>query len=320
MSDQHPIDDQPRSSEIPLPEINVPKTKRERVYSWILGDFPYIDEGYFESRLLLFSAWHPAASESFRQFRMLRFKRIKTIAIAVGVLLLFSTLWISPGGTASKPPSTNAPLSTIDKLIVIGVIVWFASSIMYTTTLAIAKSVKVSVRFVKGADSRSQLRFYRNVGVMLAIWKNGGSRTHALKLAGSAARALFLVIQTEHWTWASPPALSERAARLARPLLDVDTPDYLEPAQFDALCGFLLDVTIVVIAGREDLIPEIRRRHSELKPRSEVSERSIERDMLFLDPMRDRSRWEVMKDFVLPLASWLSLIISFIALLVSLAY
>ncbi|MFE6611817.1 hypothetical protein [Amycolatopsis sp. NPDC057786] len=43
-----------------------------------------------------------------------------------------------------------------------------------------------------------------------------------------------------------------------------------------------------------------------------------ERDVLFLDPMRNHHRWAVVKDFYYPLSSWLSLAIAGAALLISL--
>jgi hypothetical protein len=322
MPDQRMTGDRRRPKQRTFPDIIAPRTPLGRIISWIRGDFPRIDRATFEARLALFTT-REATSGQFQAFRRLRFRRLRTVAITAGVfslLILGSYVaWRARDIDSLPPPpqpSTDAPISPISPtwtIILIAFGFYLVGSALYVS----AKSIIFSIRFAKGADDRSQVRFYRSVGTMLVAWRNDGDASRALKLAGSAARALFLVIQTEQWTWASPPALSERAARLARPLLDVDTPDYLEPEQIDALCGFLFDVTIVVIAGREDLIPEVRRRYSGLKPRSDAAERAMERDILFLDPMRDRSRWEVMKDFVFPLASWLSLGISFVALLVS---
>ncbi|MEU4524229.1 hypothetical protein AB0F52_36595 [Amycolatopsis sp. NPDC024027] len=323
MPDQRTTGDRPRPKQRTFPDMIVPRTPLGRIFSWICGDFPRIDRATFEARLALFTT-REATSEQFQAFRRLRFRRLRTVAITTGVSSLLILVSFAVLRARDMDSSTPRPQQPIDLVFLPASPTWTNITLIalgfYTVATALylsAKSIRFSIRFAKGADDRSQVRFYRSVGAMFAAWRNDGDASRALKLAGSAARALFLVIQTEQWTWASPPALSERAARLARPLLDVDTPDYLEPEQIDALCSFLLDVTIVVIAGREDLIPEVRRGYSGLKSRSDAAERAIERDILFLDPMRDRGRWEVMKDFVFPLASWLSLGISFVALLVS---
>jgi hypothetical protein len=278
--------------------------------SWFFGGFPRIDQKTYRERLELFSAGPD--DESFWEFRRLRFRRLKITALGWGipVLLIAFTVWAIVADPPPAPPPEPAPEPASWPVVVFGLA--FVGLGLGAWVYWAVKVYGLSVKFLKGADKRSHVRFYRGIGNVLTTWDKTGDSIQAVKITGSVARALFLVIQRDQWTWASPPAVSDRAVRLARPLLDIDIPDRPSPRQIDALCSFLVDVAIVVIAGREDLIPQVRRRYQVLPAREADA---VDRDVLYLDPMRGRSRWDVVKDYVLP---WLSLTIAVVALLISL--
>ncbi|MDS0135765.1 MULTISPECIES: hypothetical protein [unclassified Amycolatopsis] len=191
----------------------------------------------------------------------------------------------------------------------------------------------------------SKRRFFRAIGVALRSLEVGaeqatrnkgnlgwlrfkplheGSLVEALNFTGVAARGLFTSLQRSRWTWQSPPMVAERAVRLSSPLIDVEIVDDLDitlsgvdPIKWLLLYGFLYDVAAVVAIRREDLIPAVRSLYSELPARRESGNESKARDLRYLDPMHERSRWEVVKDYVLPLSSWLSLSVSVVALVIA---
>jgi hypothetical protein len=165
---------------------------------------------------------------------------------------------------------------------------------------------------MRGPERAARNRFFLRTGMTFAA---GYHVVVTQNLIGLAARRLFVSLQRRRWTWASPPAVADRALRLSQPLLDIA----VEDGDGRALFSFLNDVVIVVVAGREDLIPAVRARYTMIPRRSGETGEISERDILYLDPMRNRGRWEVVKDFVLPLASWVSLVVSVIALVVAVA-
>ncbi|WP_345029165.1 hypothetical protein [Kutzneria kofuensis] len=77
--------------------------------------------------------------------------------------------------------------------------------------------------------------------------------------------------------------------------------------------SFLYDVVIVVVARREDLIPAVRARYDMIPRRPDGSG---DRDILYLDPMRNRGLGGG-QGLRAPLASWISLLVSVVALLVA---
>lgn len=83
----------------------------------------------------------------------------------------------------------------------------------------------------------------------------------------------------------------------------------------------LCDIALAVAVGREDLVPGIRALYPELPERTDRNYPSADgedgdhrRDALYLDPMRQRHRWDVFKDFALPV---LAIVLSVVALIVS---
>ncbi|NBH09477.1 hypothetical protein GTY80_40350 [Amycolatopsis sp. SID8362] len=291
----------------------------------MFGEWPQIGRTLYESRLRFFSAWDGQGSvDRLDDIEWLRRRRLKFAGIAaltalgflvvVGLITYWSMLPAEATPLVPAQPVDNRYLP----FIAAGVAVFFCCGVAVVGYQAV-RIGGYGLRFVRGVDVRSRIRFYRSVGAALSAWERRGRPIRVLQLAGAAARALFLVVQTEHWTWASPPALADRAARLARPVLDIEVSDRPTHEEAGAVCRFLIDVAIVVIAGREDLVPEVRRHHGDLRNRPARDSGATDRELLFLDPMRDRTRWEVLKDFVFPLASWLSFAVSVAALFVALS-
>ncbi|WP_409496616.1 hypothetical protein [Amycolatopsis sp. cmx-11-12] len=144
--------------------------------------------------------------------------------------------------------------------------------------------------------------------------------------SGRAARLLFLHIQGGRRTWAAPPTVADRALEFTYPLINVVLDGApLSPRavqSFKRHAEFLKLTACLVALGREDLIPRLRRltaAHGGVPMRTEDDDAEIpERDLLFLDPMRNHHRWAVVKDFYYPLSSWLSLAIAGAALIISL--
>lgn len=182
-------------------------------------------------------------------------------------------------------------------------------------------------------------RFFRSIGAALRSLEGAveeqesgwlrfkplyeGSLVATFNFVGGAARALFVSLQRSRRTWIAPPTIAERAIRLSRPLIDIEIIEDFDIThdgdivKFALLYTFLQDVAAVVAIRREDLIPAVRSLYEELPVRSVDDGESRKRDIRYLDPMNERSRWEVVKDFVLPLSSWLSLAVSITALVIS---
>ena len=175
---------------------------------------------------------------------------------------------------------------------------------------------------------RATARFCRRIASALFYLQEmpltGSSIVTAMKRAGWAARTLVISLQGGRAAWvASPPAVSDRSVRLARPLIDIDlTEAFDEPGQRRALAaavsGFLFEAAGLVVLGREDLLPGLRRLYTQVPHRRSMAEHPQvpDRDALFLDPMGSRSRWEIIKDFALPAMAF---IVSMISLAVSLS-
>lgn len=109
---------------------------------------------------------------------------------------------------------------------------------------------------------------------------------------------------------------------LTYPIIHFDL--YTEPNELStddflvAYPRFYQDVATLVAIRREDLIPTLRKRY-QVFPAAAASQplEVPERDARFLDPMRDHGRWQVVKDYLLPLASWFSLAVAIAALLIN---
>jgi len=177
----------------------------------------------------------------------------------------------------------------------------------------------------------SRLRFHRNVAQALkAIERTspGSSTYYSLNLIGKAARQLFRATQHHRWTWLTPPAAADRALAISYPLINVKlNPEYTRQETHELLnsyASFLYFTSALEAARRTELIPKLRRFYADnhlLAYQSDPELDSIapERDALFLDPMRNHNRWGIAKDYLLPLASWLSFLISATALTLTIA-
>ncbi|QKV79907.1 hypothetical protein [Amycolatopsis sp. Hca4] len=172
----------------------------------------------------------------------------------------------------------------------------------------------------------SRLRFHRHVARALkAIERTapGSSTYFSLNFIGKAARQLFRATQHHRWTWITPPAAADRALAISYQLINVKlNPEYTRQETHELLnsyASFLYFASALEAAKRTELIPKLRRFYADthlLAYRSDPELDSIapERDALFLDPMRNHNRWAIAKDYLLPLASWLSFLISATAL------
>ncbi|MEJ2852419.1 MULTISPECIES: hypothetical protein [unclassified Saccharothrix] len=150
-----------------------------------------------------------------------------------------------------------------------------------------------------------------------------GGLAETLNATGRAAKFLFTSLQRSRLTWQGPPTVAERAIRLTRPLIDIELIDELDVSHGGdftkrlMLQFFLQDVAAVVALRREDLIPRVRDLYIELPRRPSDDDEPRKRDVRFLDPMNERSRWDVIKDYIIPLSSWLSLTVAIGALILS---
>jgi hypothetical protein len=155
----------------------------------------------------------------------------------------------------------------------------------------------------------ARIRFF--VHVRSALWKlydhdhPGGNKVGTLDHAGRAARALFIYLQGSRLTWKPPPVVADRAFRLAYPLINVElTPDFkLSESGRRELAWFLHDVVAVVHMGMSDLAPGIRSLYPGLPTRHHTEDDIPERDLLYLDPMRNMNRWGIVRDYMFPLAA-----------------
>lgn len=169
----------------------------------------------------------------------------------------------------------------------------------------------------KGIRPRAQ--FFR--AVERAV-RNATMKTHpqapiiALNYVGEAAKCLFADLRRGR-AHTAPPAVSDWAEGVARCLIDVRmmqsdssgdrTTSIADYAQF------IYDAATLVAVRREGLIPTLRKKYEPLLPIPN-DDSFDERNTLFLNPLRGHPRWIFVKDFVYPLAAWLSLPVSVVAL------
>jgi hypothetical protein len=171
--------------------------------------------------------------------------------------------------------------------------------------------VTVSV-LIRIPASMARWRFFRHLGhaltALLEARREQPREVDVLPILnniGIAARALFLALLRSRFGWRSPPLVSDRALRLASPLIDIDIPDNLHLPGKDAdtyrelFCRFVHDVAMVVALGREDLIPRVRQDYPGLIRRSSNTD-AHDRDLNYLNPMRNRGLWDIAKDFLVP--------------------
>lgn len=174
------------------------------------------------------------------------------------------------------------------------------------------------------------LQFQRAVARVQKLTQESGAPMYRVvrcaNLAGRAARELFQVHQGRRFTWVSPPTVADRALSLSFPLINVELGHEADPGGLREVIHvygeFLHFAAALEAAKRSELIPRLRDYYAKAgllnyrnsEPHDELSER----DALFLDPMRNHSRWAVAKDFLYPLSSWLSLAVAVVALVVSL--
>ncbi|MDX8054968.1 hypothetical protein SK571_36830 [Lentzea sp. BCCO 10_0798] len=176
----------------------------------------------------------------------------------------------------------------------------------------------------------SKLPFFAAIALSQRIMRRSSNDEYRLiycvNAAGRAARLLFKALQGKRRNWATPPTVADRALMIVYPLIDLELSDLVNPQSIKkallAYVDFLYYAAGLVAAGRSDLIPSLRayyEREHALACRTSLSPdgKLAERDTLFIDPMRNNSRWIVLKDYFYPLASWLSLAVSVSALVVS---
>lgn len=142
--------------------------------------------------------------------------------------------------------------------------------------------------------------------------------------SGKAAQSLFRVLQGRKSTWGAPPAVADRALTLAYPMIDVKIDYYSDPRAvqevLDKFVEFLDRAAVLVAMQRADLIPELREVYDDsLSPRRLSHDEAIrERDVRFLNPFQDYDRGGVLRDYIYPLGTWMSFLVSLVALATSL--
>lgn len=283
---------------------------------WRFGRYPRIDAALLRERLALFGVDMPEyqADTLARAHRAARDAHVGSVVI-YAVLVAFVS-----AAVVSRLLQTGGADEWLAAIFVGEWPFWLAWLVTAAPFLVLlVLKVRTRVRTpglwhrMRGAERSARHRFFLRAGMTFA---SGYHVVVTQNLIGLAARGLFVSLQRRRWTWTSPPAVADRALRLTQPLLDIAVDD--GPSRNgQAIFSFLNDVVVLVVAGREDLIPAVRARYTMIPRRSGETGEISERDILYLDPMRNRGRWEVVKDFVLPLASWISLVVSVIALLVA---
>lgn len=278
---------------------------------WLLGGYPRVSIETLKVRLRLhgvpWKEYYSIQLDDYLRMRRDRSYILITMSIPIvliGVLGILKTFdLISTEPIAQYMSSGFFPIT------------WLLYLAVFMTCLTVYLTVSLPRwwRSEKRSPPSPDKRFFRTISL---VFTHGHHPVVTMNLIGSTARSLFVALKGGRWSWTSPPAVADRAQRLAQPLLDIDIGANadIESRENLALFSFLYDVVILVIVGREDIIPSARERYPALPHRADFPG---ERDTLYLDPMRQRSRWEVIKDFVLPLASWISLIVSIVALTVA---
>lgn len=176
----------------------------------------------------------------------------------------------------------------------------------------------------------SRIKFHRYVALTLKTQRRTypGSPAHFLNRTGKASRELFRATQHLRLTWISPPLAADHALAVAYPLINVKlNPEHSlkeTRALLISYSNFLYFASALEAAKRTDLIPKLRayyadNEHLDYRSNPKLDSIAPERDALFLDPMRNHNRWAIAKDYLLPLASWLSFLVSAVALTVSIA-
>ncbi len=293
------------------PPLAAPTTMR-----WLFGRYPHVDVETMRSRLVRYgvSERDQHYESLLKQYHRLRDRQSfekpfwLIVVLVLGVVPMVVKVAIGYGRNPLLAALVGEGRYSWLWWIPVGVFVAFFAGYSIHTRITLPGVWQLS----RGPESIARHRFFRAAGL---AFESGYHVVVTQNVIGLAARALFLSLQRRRWTWASPPAVADRALRLTRPLLDIAVDDS-PAADGQAVFSFLYDVVLLVIAGREDLIPAVRDEYAMLPHRS-AGEETDERDVHYLDPMRHRGRWEVVKDFVLPLASWISLLVSIAALLVA---
>jgi hypothetical protein len=214
-------------------------------------------------------------------------------AASMAIVALLLTLWV-----------------IVEWRLSIAVIPWVAAGGIYFGTYWVTRGVSLSMwwqafmarprclRTCKLLVDELVDRRTRRVSKASASW--------VVNRMGLAARELFVTVQESRLTWTAPPATSERAARLAYPLLNIELPDDFNDEMASAdyrrrLAAFVTDVTCAVVINRPDLVPRVRAFYGDVLPTR--ADTASDADMRYLDPMRARTRWDVLKDPILPLAA-----------------
>ena len=200
---------------------------------------------------------------------------------------------------------------------------------MIAGSLPVALLVLVGYRVLLRGPTFSSGVFYRELlraeRIAWIAQGDNGMIAASIGRAGRAARALFRSLQGSRWTWTAPPAVADRGVLLSYPLIDVNVADDNVVLNSNLFCylysRFLHDVSGLVMMGRPDLIPPLRDRYPFLMRRLEGEEsgQPSDRDVRYLDPLRDHDRGRMFREFVLPLASWLSFLVALAALIVALS-
>ncbi|MDN5667292.1 MAG: hypothetical protein L0G87_02710 [Renibacterium salmoninarum] len=144
-----------------------------------------------------------------------------------------------------------------------------------------------------------------------------------------AARNLMIHLSAVRWSVVNPPALRETAVLRGYATMSALRTTALELNNESGrvaraeYCVLLRDVASLVAIGRPDLIVEYVQF---LAPNSVLSFGYLdlqsnpavpEVDADFLDAFRNKTRAEIVRDYIYPLASWLAVILSTVALVVS---
>ncbi|GLY41737.1 hypothetical protein Amsp01_077600 [Amycolatopsis sp. NBRC 101858] len=257
--------------------------------------------------------WH----DEQQRFMLQRYRGMRRFWISMEALFTSAIVVLSTAGIFSVFLLATGGFTLSTAVVVI--IVFLVASLLVLTYVAFWWPI-----------SGARPRYFRASGITgrALLWNAKTTKLRFIDISlayrnlGMTARALFATLQRSRWTWVSPPAASTRVLRLTRSLLDVELRDDFglpSPANLREqrdLGRFVIDVASVVALGREDLIPRVRALYVDSLPGREPSETDEERDALFLDPMRTRTRWEVVKDFAVPMSA---LTVSLLSLVVALS-
>ncbi|MGH3762940.1 hypothetical protein [Actinophytocola sp.] len=197
---------------------------------------------------------------------------------------------------------------------------------VFGTPLVVAISLLVASVIVARFPFYFNDVFYREIRsaetAAMRSESEGDDRAVAASVAhaGKAARALYRSLQGSRWSWVSPPAVADRAIVLSFPLIDIDVNNQNLRQFLQVYPRYLHDAASLVMLDRVDLIPVLRDHYKPLARRSSVENPGEvpDRDIRYLAATHDHDRGRVVKDFVLPLSSWLSFLVAVAALVVAL--